>query len=35
MKNNFPNFSIEQDYNQNIIGIAEVGRGPLAGHVVY
>ena len=29
-----PNFNIEQEYNQPVIGIDEVGRGPLAGPVV-
>ena len=29
-----PNFNIEKNYNQNVIGIDEVGRGPLAGPVV-
>ena len=29
-----PNFSIEQSYNQNVIGLDEVGRGPLAGPVI-
>ena len=28
-----PDFSIEQSFNQNVIGIDEVGRGPLAGPV--
>ena len=29
-----PNFNIEQEYSQPVIGIDEVGRGPLAGPVV-
>ena len=29
-----PNFSIEKKYNQNVVGLDEVGRGPLAGPVV-
>ena len=29
-----PNFSIEQSFNQNVVGIDEVGRGPLAGPVI-
>ena len=29
-----PDFSIEKSFNQNVIGIDEVGRGPLAGPVV-
>jgi len=29
-----PNFSIEKNYNQSVIGLDEVGRGPLAGPVV-
>ena len=32
-KNNLPDFSIEKTYNQNVIGLDEVGRGPLAGPV--
>ena len=29
-----PNFSIEKNFTNNVIGIDEVGRGPLAGPVV-
>ncbi len=29
-----PDFSIELSYNQNVIGLDEVGRGPLAGPVI-
>jgi len=29
-----PNFNIEKNFTQNVIGIDEVGRGPLAGPVV-
>jgi len=29
-----PNFKIEKEFNQSVIGIDEVGRGPLAGPVV-
>ena len=30
----YPNFDIENKFNSNVIGIDEVGRGPLAGPVV-
>ena len=33
-KNNLPDFSIEKEYNKNVVGIDEVGRGPLAGPVI-
>ena len=29
-----PDFSIEKEYNKNVVGIDEVGRGPLAGPVI-
>ena len=29
-----PDFSIERSFNQNVVGIDEVGRGPLAGPVI-
>ena len=29
-----PNFNIEKNFTHNVIGIDEVGRGPLAGPVV-
>ena len=29
-----PDFSIEKEYNNNVVGIDEVGRGPLAGPVI-
>ena len=34
MKNSLPNFNIEKKYINPVIGIDEVGRGPLAGPVV-
>ena len=34
MKNRLPDFSIEKNFNQSVIGIDEVGRGPIAGPVV-
>ena len=33
-KNNLPNFNIEKSFKQKVIGLDEVGRGPLAGPVI-
>ena len=33
-KNSLPDFSIEKKFSEPVIGIDEVGRGPLAGPVV-
>ena len=33
-KNNLPDFNIEKSFKQKVIGLDEVGRGPLAGPVI-
>ena len=33
-KNNLPDFSIEKSFKQKVIGLDEVGRGPIAGPVI-